>query len=686
MKKILLTLAVASMSLAASAYTLEAPDFFEENFVNMGDSGLYPSDGWLTLGNGAVPAGVTANMFDKEGKGPYYTFFDVGTQTVPMANTNFVGGAQADEWLISPEVEVPYDATTLFFTVYGWNYADNTLGTGSSTTHNFKVMVSEGGTDREDFTQIAVGSTAVSMQADPKGDNKIVAINGYQGKKVRFAFVATGSNQGLTGFTNISWGQYSLVVDSNLTAELAEVGKPISIDYNLKMRAPETCPALHVDLYINGEKVKENDYKKAFGSATSLTSAIQRVQFKNVYTPTTEEPINYKLVFSPAFEGAVETILEGGIGFPKVQYKNNVVIEEMTGTGCGWCPRGIAALNYYHDTYPGSETQGKVINIGVHNTNFGNDPMAIGNERYNVSIGEVNGSTSMPGCTMNRVTRGLDPTNALSVEELLGQTSHNEAKIVEVAIPEGDETYDLYDQTATVTFEVKNGYDSSMRNLSAAVVLIENDVKGINREYNQSNYLASNYTNGDAAYRAFVSLGAVPGMTKYLNEFTGAGELGQATVSFQKMVYQHVSRGIFPSFEGVAIGKDWVSDVPQRFSIDFTIPSTVLDIKNTEVAVLIINDIDRTIVASDIFPASQFEVNGIEEVNTDSAILISKQGQNLEVSAIDGSKVEVYALDGVKLATYEVTNGRLNTPANWNGPVVVKVTNAAAVKSAKLLF
>ena len=152
------------------------------------------------------------------------------------------------------------------------------------------------------------------------------------------------------------------------------------------------------------------------------------------------------------------------------------------------------------------------------------------------------------------------------------------------------------------------------------------------------------------------------------------------------MVYQHVSRGIFPSFEGVPVGKDWVSDVPQRFSIDFIIPSTVHDIKNTEVAVLIINNVDRSIVASDIFPASQYQVSGVEEVTTDSAILISKQGQNLEVSAIDGSKVEVYALDGVKLATYDVTNGRLNTPANWNGPVVVKVTNAAAVKSAKLLF
>lgn len=691
MKKILLTLAAATMTLAASAYTLETPIFWEEDFVEMALKSDYPTDGWLTLGNGAKPTGRAAEMYETDGEGPYFVIVDYGSKSIPMANTDFVGGAQADEWLISPEIEVPYNASSLLFTAYSY-CPDGVLG--STTTqpdpnHKFKVMVSEGGTDRSDFTEILSNSIRNSGSQNMEGVDRICSINGYQGKKIRVAFVVDGSMQGLTGFSNMRWGQYILYVDSDLTPELAEIGNPVSIDYNIKVKAPETCPNLLAELYINDEKITETSYKKAFGSPTSYAAVIQRMQFKNVYTPTTGDALAYKIVLTPAFEGAVPSVIEGGIGVPKVYYKNNVVIEEMTGTGCGWCPRGIASLNYYAAKYPGSETEGRVINIGIHNTVYGSDPMAPGNERYTTSVAEINGSAGLPGCTMNRVTRGLDPSNAKEVAKLIAGQSHNDAKIVAVGMPEGKDGVELEGKKASVTFEVRNGYDAKLRDLNAAIVLLENDIKGFNREYSQHNYLTQNYNTGMDCVTAFAQMGAVAEMAPYFNPFTASGDLAAVNEysPFSKMVYEHVSRGIFPSFEGSFLTKAWEADVPQTFTMEFELPGTILNIENTEVAVLVINNADRSIVASDIFPASKYtDYSGVDAVEAEGNIRIAREGNSIVVEGIHGSNVELYALDGTKLAGYVINGGRLEAETSYKGVVIVKVASDNEVKSAKLIF
>lgn len=686
MKNFLLTLAACAMTLAASAYSIETPLFYEENFVEMSKKGDYPTDGWLTLGNGAKPSGPAATVFNEDGEGPYYLIFDQGTESIVVANTDFEGGVQADEWLISPEIEVPYNVSSLCFKAYSYTAQGGIGSPTASPSHTFKVMVSEGGTDREDFVEILSNSVRNNGTANFEGAEKICSVNGYQGKKIRVAFVVNGKMQGFTGFSNIRWGQYILYVDSDLTPELGVIGKPLSVDYNLKMKAPETCPSLNAELFIDEAKVGENTYKKAFGAATSYVSVIQRVQFKDVFTPENDSPISYKLVLTPEFEGAIPTVIEGGIGFPKVTYPANVVIEEATGTGCAWCPRGIGAMDYYAETYKGSETQGKVINIAVHNSQLGPDPMSTGNERYTVSVMELAG-TSLPGCTMNRATRGTDPSNGEKVEAMIAETSHNKASILAVGMPEGIDGYDLQGKKANVEFEVRNGFDSAKRDLSAAIVLIENDVKGRNSDYNQKNAL-NTYSGGEEVVSHFKSFGAVEGMAPYYQPFTRTGALGQSEISYSRMVFQHVSRGIFPSFAGKALPMvNWEADVPQTFTMDFELPSTILDIKNTEVIVLIINNTDRTIVASDMFPASKYtDLSGVNEVSAESTVKIAKEGNSIKVSAEENSVVELFSLDGTKLAAYTVANGSLDIASPVKGIVLVKVINPSEVKTAKLLF
>lgn len=694
MKKTILTFASLMLAAAASAYTFTTPQFWSENFVEMASKGDYvsPETGWTTYGNGAAPAEIDQAYFNPDGSGPYYAIIDQGSQSIAMATTDFPDGTPADQWLITPKVTVPYDCSTLSFQACAYG-AGGVLGSPMhDEKHAYRVLVSETGTAKEDFKEISRGTVLEGSSNLITMSEKIVSLNDYKGKDVHIAFVATGLNQGFTGFTDMKWGQYTLYVNSNLTNEIAEVGKAVTIDYNMKLRAPVTCPGMTAVLYINGEKIEEKYYKKAFGSATSTIAVIQRVQFKNVYEAKDDTPISYRIVMTPDFEGAEPSEIVGAIGFQKVKYPNNVVIEEMTGTGCQFCPLGIAALEYYTDIYNKPENPNRVINIAIHNNTFGADPMAAGNERYTTSLAELDGGSGLPAGVFNRqAPRGCGPTKASAVQAQFEKMSDNQAKITSVRMPMGD-IMDVAGQTATVEFDVRNGFDSSMRNLSASVVLIENDVQGFNGGYNQNNGLAGLYANGNQVVTAYstgdgAAYGAVPGMAPYFDKFCAGKEFGTNPIKFDKIAYNEVSRGIFPSFEGQPLSENWESDVPQSFSIDFAIPSTVLKLENTEVVVLIVNNFDKAIVASDIFPASKFtDVSGVEEVNYESAISISNSGNVLRVKAQDGSKVEAYSLDGRKLASYEVVNGQLNVATSWKGVVVVKVTNGSESNAAKLIF
>ena len=71
--------------------------------------------------------------------------------------------------------------------------------------------------------------------------------------------------------------------------------------------------------------------------------------------------------------------------------ERNVVVEEYTGTGCGWCPRGLIGMDKLRKTFGD-----RFIGIGLHQYNSG-DAMFIAKNAYaNVKF---NGA---PSCRMNR--------------------------------------------------------------------------------------------------------------------------------------------------------------------------------------------------------------------------------------------------------------------------------------------
>lgn len=677
MKKLLLTVCAVMVAMSASA-AFTGTAFYEENFVKMGIEHDTPTDGWLTKGNGLLPVpGIPSDFFNSEKFG-YQDFIllNVSSYCYAMCNTCFPNDAHADQWLISPEIEVPYDNATLSFTVAAYAAAGQ-LPQGANT---YDVMISEGGTEREDFKQILTGSITSRAQPEINEKNCAVGLNGYKGKKIRVAFVATGANVGFTGFSNVQLSQYAVQVAQNLTKEFYKPGEQISIDYNLRLKAPIACGNIKATLVLEGSEPVEKTVKKTIGSATSSNLVITRFAFDKLGTLTEGEVKNYTLTIVPDFEGALPSVITGSVICPLHSYINNVVIEELTATGCSWCPRGFSALEYYHDTYPGTETQGKTISIAVHGYMNHEDPMNVGVEEYYQKLGGIHAG-GLPGGVFNRATSQLDPTSLSTVEKFIAEASYSYANIKKVEIPVIglDDQYDIIGKDVTVDFNVKNAYSSLNLPLHASVILIEDHVKGTNSLYDQDNA----YYNQD---RSYIVKNWGEWLAPYMVKYLAGGELGMSSIPAKDMVYEHVARLCYPTFYGEKISEEWEEDTYKDFSFTFKVPENVMNIENTQVVLLITNGESNKIVASDIMPYANFvKTSDVAEIQA-SSISIAKSGDAVEVEAEDGTCVALYALDGTKLAQRIVEGGSAVILPDYTGVIVVKAWNAGESLTQKLVF
>lgn len=668
------------MALSASA-KFETTEFFSEDFASMAIEHDYPTGEWITYGNGATPsAGYPASYFG-DLNGSSYMLLTAGLNAFAMANTIFDGNVPADEWLITPEIEVPYDNAVVSFTAAGYS----AVGRMPSGYGRFTVLASPtGGTAKEDFTQVVLKegnvNTVGSNSLEIPTKNIAASMNGLKGKKVRLAFVVNNQDQvGFVGFTDIQIGQYAIKLEQNLTSTLASVGNEYGVSANFSLYAPMTCPGVKATLKVNGEDAGEQYYAKPIGNQNSTKMQIQLVEFPNIGVVENADPINWELYITPDFEGAIPSMLNGTIGVAEYTYPQNVVVEEITATGCQACPCGIAALEYYGDTYKGGDGKGRFIGIAIHGYINHTDPMSQGVETYLNKLQGFIGTTNYPSGAFNRDANGVDPPNKSDFERVYAKTSHNEAAITKVEIPDYNDTEEIHGKTINVNFSVKNGYTTINRPLDAAIVMIENNVQGNEKNYSQTNGFATrDESYVVSAYGAFL----VP----YIKKFLSGGEFGQGEVSFRDIKYQHVARGIWPEFFGQSIAESWTAGVAQDFNIEVKVPETVLKFDETEVIVLVMDHDTHAIVASDIMPASEFvKVSGVETVAAESDVVIAKNGGSLYVKSNGKSVADVYTIDGRHVASYSF-EGELLKAAPANGVLVVKVAGEAAAKTAKLVF
>lgn len=286
--------------------------------------------------------------------------------------------------------------------------------------------------------------------------------------------------------------------------------------------------------------------------------------------------------------------------FSKGFHRNNVV-EEWTGTWCGYCPRGIVGMEYMKEKY----SEDGFIGIAVHGNSQGMpaDPMTVSafTKFLNTFV-----LTGFPGCTMNRYYT-FDP-NKQSLEYYYNLFNQWET-YVEVE----NLTAELSDSRLSVksltTFSV-SGTNTDFR---LAFVVTENDMG----PFNQSNY----YAGGGS--------GALDGWEK--------------KPSMVSWIYEDVARNVTDCF-GTKGSIPANIEAGKAYEYETTVPITnVTNLSNCYLTALVIEFNSGEImnakrislyeagvgeIAADDadYPVEYFTLDGRRVLNPDKGIFIKRQG------------------------------------------------------------
>lgn len=223
-----------------------------------------------------------------------------------------------------------------------------------------------------------------------------------------------------------------------------------------------------------------------------------------------------------------------------------VVIEEGTGTWCGWCPRGFVAMEAMDAEFPEN-----FLGIAVHMASY--DPMIV------PAYSSGTGITSFPGMNIERASKGVGVSvdamrnGVMSRKDLISPAELNASgTLVGTALN--------FNASATFHANISNA------NLRLAVVLIEDEVKGNNTNYSQRNYYANN------------SSGPM-----------GGWESRPDPYPYTLMTYDHVGRMLLGGYNGQpdSVPTSIVDGQVASYNFTATIPATYNPLKMKAVVLLL---------------------------------------------------------------------------------------------------
>ena len=203
------------------------------------------------------------------------------------------------------------------------------------------------------------------------------------------------------------------------------------------------------------------------------------------------------------------------------------VVEEFTGTGCGWCPRGWLGMEML------KETQENFIGIAFHKFNS-SDPMYVANYYPTGSLG-IDGA---PGCSVDRKLLGIDPYYG-SANSIVDDFDACNAILPDVDVTVSgkfNEDYTSVDITADIEYLIDGG------KYTVVYVLTADSLSGTTAAWKQQNYYYSNYPSGTG--------------DPMIDQFCRGGKYGSSSVAltFNDVMigssYNNAGSNLAPALEG----------------------------------------------------------------------------------------------------------------------------------------
>lgn len=279
------------------------------------------------------------------------------------------------------------------------------------------------------------------------------------------------------------------------------------------------------------------------------------------------------------------------------EFVKRSVVEEFTGTGCGWCPRGHVGMHNMRDLYGD-----QFVGIAMHQYNS-TDPMYY--TSYSLSF------QGAPSCMVNRSSGDLDPYYDLPKAF---KTSLEEIPLVDITV-EGafsEDTAYVYTK-ASVESLVSGDYD-------IAYMLIADNLSGTTSKWMQSNYFAK----GSGAYN---SKSSIPEDLQYLWD---EGSSYAATYNDVLISSSYVSRqnkATLPTLvANGTVNSDYTLTMPTKTELKNTIRSCGNEVY---VIAMVLDKKTGAVVNARKAKVADFGTTGIENVNNNTeATVVARYNVN----------------------------------------------------------
>lgn len=230
-----------------------------------------------------------------------------------------------------------------------------------------------------------------------------------------------------------------------------------------------------------------------------------KMPFQGSDTPGTEEVIiNIKQVNEQANE-LEESSFVAPLLTVDHQVTRRAVVEEFTGLGCGWCPRGIVGMELAREHFGD-----QFIGIAAHlYSGASTDAMALGSAGNYANIF----SGSAPSCRLNRIPGEIDPkygTGYSILDDIQDELDNVAAKTDVTVVGEWNEQKTGLTAKAEVEALIDGDY-------TVAFAVVADNLTGTTTKWRQQNYY-SQYTLAEVG-------------DPDLEEFCKDGKYGQSVVS-----------------------------------------------------------------------------------------------------------------------------------------------------------
>lgn len=594
MKKDIIVACLAAMPFAASAQDT----YFSTDF----SSGM-PAEFTLHDQDGRTPSTDMQQLGFAVGTPWIVTTEGNDANSVACSTSWYKNAGQSDDWMVTGAIDVKSDKAVL-----SWRARTS----DKDYRDGYKVYISQTGTDIDDFDTSA-NLFAVSKE-NYAWTERSVSLAGYVGKTVYIAFVNDSKDKACLYVDDIFVGVPSHV---GLTLDFGRVTRQYG-DLTLTGKAFATSET-DIDGYTIGYRIAGQSYEQTFDA--TLTSG-QQVDFAldRSFHIDRNQTLDYVAWIK---SGADSTGVHGRLS----AYPWKLVSEEVTGTWCGYCVRGIVAMRTMNAKHPDS-----FIGIAVHNSSKSwPDAMAAGVEDYLDQIFASCNISGYPHCVYNRNPMfSIDPAQMETYYTTIMSNYTNNCG-VQLAAQYNEATGKVDTHTDVYFAEDVAGADYKL-----AYVFVENNVHRTNEQlgipegtatgYEQCNYYANN-ANGEM----------------------GGFESLPSTIPADQMWYNDVARAIYPDYDGVAGLLPTTIAEGDHYSVDYTvdIPATALETGNLKLAVLLIDK--NGIIAN----ADKVEIDGltsgIHSLRTTACAQADKRYYDLSGRRVDKPSRGLYIVDGRKV-------------------------------------